>query len=54
VETLYNETELQRAAATVQELVAERVRRNITVTPVVESLWPHSTVEIPFRVEEKQ
>jgi outer membrane protein insertion porin family len=54
VETLYNDDELGRAAATVQELVAERGRRNITVTPLVESLWPHSTVKIVFRIEEKQ
>ena len=46
VETLYNDDELGRAAATVQELVAERGRQHITVTPVVESIWPHSTVRI--------
>jgi outer membrane protein insertion porin family len=54
VETLYNDDELGRAAATVQELVAERGRQHITVTPLVESVWPHSTVRITFRVEEKQ
>ena len=54
VETLYNDDELGRAAATVQELVAERGRRHIAVTPVVESIWPHSTVRITFRVAEKQ
>ena len=54
VETLYNDDELGRAAATVQELVAESGRQNITVTPLVESLWPHSTVKINFKVEEKQ
>jgi outer membrane protein insertion porin family len=54
VEILYNDDELGRAAATVQELVAERGRQHITVTPLVESIWPHSTVRIIFRVEEKQ
>jgi outer membrane protein insertion porin family len=54
VETLYNENELGRAAATIQELLAERGRQNIAVTPLVESPWPHSTVKIIFRGEEKQ
>ena len=54
VETLYNDNELGRAAATVQELVAERGRQHTTVIPVVESIWPHSTVTITFRVAEKQ
>jgi hypothetical protein len=54
VEILYNDDELGRAAATVQELVAERGRQHITVTPLVESIWPHSTVRIIFRVAEKQ
>jgi outer membrane protein assembly factor BamA len=53
-ETLYHKDELGLAAATVQELVAERGRQNITVTALVESSWPPSTVRITFRVEEKQ
>jgi BlaR1 peptidase M56/Surface antigen variable number repeat len=52
-ETLYHEDELGRAAVTVQELVAERGRQNITVTPFVEPIQP-STVKITFRVEKKQ
>lgn len=52
VETLYNDDELVRAAATVRELITERGRRNITVTPLVESPWPHATVKITFRVDE--
>lgn len=52
VETLYNDAELARAAAAVQELLAEKGRR-LTVTPQVESPWPHSTVKITFRVDEK-
>jgi beta-lactamase regulating signal transducer with metallopeptidase domain len=52
-ETLYDENELGRAAATVQELVGERGRQNIRVTPLVESI-PPSTVKITFRVEEGQ
>ncbi len=50
-ETLYDENELARAAATVQELVGERGRQNIKVTPLVETI-PPSTVKITFRVEE--
>lgn len=53
VETLYNDEELVRAAAAIQELAVEKGRRNITVTPIAESLWPHSTVSITFRVDEK-
>jgi outer membrane protein assembly factor BamA len=52
-ETLYHEDELGRAAVAVQELVAERGRQNITVTPLVEPIQP-STVKITFRVEKKQ
>jgi outer membrane protein assembly factor BamA len=62
VETLYNEGELGRAAATLQELLAERGRRTATVLPLVEPIWPASTfkswppstVKITFRVEEKR
>jgi outer membrane protein insertion porin family len=54
VETLYDEDELPRAAVTVQELMAERGRQNVTVTPLVEPIGPPSTVKITFRVEEKQ
>ena len=54
VETLYNADELGRAAATVQELCRERGRQDITVTPLVESAWPHSTVRIIFRVAERR
>jgi outer membrane protein assembly factor BamA len=53
-ETLYNDEELGRAAATLQELLVERGRQNFTVTPLPESLWPHSTVKITFRVDEKR
>lgn len=38
MDTLYNDGELGRAAATVEELVAEKSRKNITVTPLVESI----------------
>ena len=54
VETLYNDEELGRAAATVQELLAEKGRQHITVIPLVESSWPHATVKTTLRVEEKQ
>jgi hypothetical protein len=44
---------------TIQELVGERGRQNITVTPFVEPtgpplLWPSRTVKITFKVAEKQ
>lgn len=52
-QTLYHQDELGRAAAVVQELVAEKGRRNIMVTPLVEPASP-STVKIVFKVEEKQ
>jgi hypothetical protein len=52
VQSLYNEDELPRATATVQEFVTERGRQNITVTPLVEPIQP-STVKITFRVEKK-
>jgi hypothetical protein len=54
VEFLYDENELRRAAATVQELVAERGRQNVTVTSLAEPIGPPLTVKIIFRVEEKQ
>nr|WP_321472894.1 POTRA domain-containing protein [uncultured Paludibaculum sp.] len=62
VETLFNEDELERAAATVRELVAERGHQNITVSPSVEPVWPPSgvrssppsTVKIIFRAEEQR
>ena len=53
-ETLYDENELGLAAATVQELLAERGRHNITVTASVEPILAPSTVKITFRVEETQ
>jgi outer membrane protein assembly factor BamA len=60
-ETLYNEDELGRAAATVEQLVTERGRQNVRVTPLVEPIlppaavtWPPSSVRITFRVEEKR
>src|SRR5688572_20566277 len=61
-ETLYFEDGLGRAATAVQELVAERGRQNITVSPLVEPIWPPSafkswppsTVKITFRVEQKR
>jgi len=52
-ETLYNQDELPRAVATVQELVTEKGRQGITITPFVEPA-PPSSVKIIFRVEEKQ
>jgi outer membrane protein insertion porin family len=52
-DSLFHEDELQRAAVTVQELVAEKGRQNITVTPLVEPI-PPSAVKITFRIEEKQ
>lgn len=53
VETLYNDNELGRATATVKELLAERGRQQVSITPLVESIWPHSTVRIVFRVAEQ-
>jgi outer membrane protein assembly factor BamA len=58
-ETLLNEAELSRAAMTIQELVEERGRRNITVTPLVEPTgpalqWPPPTVKVTFTVAQKQ
>jgi outer membrane protein assembly factor BamA len=50
-ETILNEDELQRAAVTVEELVAERGRQNIKVTPLVVPVAP-STVKITFRAVE--
>ena len=57
-ETLYDEEELSPAAMTIQEILRERGRQNITVTPFVEStgpllLWPTPTVKITFTVAEK-
>ena len=52
-QTLYHEDELGLAAVTIQELVAERGRQNITVTPLVEPIQP-STVKIIFRGEKKE
>ena len=52
-ETLYHKDELGLAAATIQELVAERGRQHITVTPLAEPTSP-SSVKITFKVEEKQ
>jgi outer membrane protein insertion porin family len=53
-ETLFHEYELGPAAVTVQELVAETGRQNITVTPLVEPTSSNAAVKIIFRVEEKQ
>lgn len=53
-ETLFNEDELGRAIMAVQELVAEKGRRNITVTSLVEPIGSSSTVNITFRAAEKQ
>lgn len=58
-ETLLNEAELSRAAMTIRELVQERGRRNITVTPLVEPTgpalqWPPPTVKVTFTVAQKQ
>jgi outer membrane protein insertion porin family len=54
VETLLNKDDLKLAAMTVQELLVEKGRRNITVTPLVEPIGSPATVKITFRVEEKQ
>jgi outer membrane protein assembly factor BamA len=51
--SLYHEDELQRAAVTLQELEAEKGRRNITVIPVAEPVAP-AGIGLTFRVEEKQ
>lgn len=58
-ETLYDEDELSPAAMTIQELLREKGRQNITVTPLVEPtgpllLWPSPTVKITFTIAEKQ
>ena len=52
-ETHYREDEIERAAETVQELLAERGRRNRIVVPSVEPIAPAS-VKIIFKVEDKQ
>jgi len=59
--TLCDENELRRAAATVQELLAEKGLRNMTVTPSVEPIWqpsedqsgPPSTVRVILTSEAK-
>lgn len=53
VETLFDEDELPRAALAVDELVAEKGRRNFTITPVVERIGPPSIAKITFRVADK-
>ncbi|MCC6536503.1 MAG: hypothetical protein IT162_03075 [Bryobacterales bacterium] len=53
VETLFDENELPRAVAAVQELVAEKGLRNFTVTPLVERLGPPSIAKITFRVQQR-
>jgi outer membrane protein assembly factor BamA len=53
VETLFNGDEVGRAAATIENFVAEKTRKHITVTPVVESTWPDETVTITFRAAHK-
>ncbi|QOY88498.1 hypothetical protein [Paludibaculum fermentans] len=45
VEALFQLDELERAAATLQELVAERGRRPIAVSPLVKPIWPASGVQ---------
>lgn len=60
-ETLLQEEELARAAAAVQELMAERGHEHIAVSSAVEPIWPPSgfqkrpppAVKIIFRVEER-
>lgn len=52
-EALYDEDELPRATLAIQELVSERGRQNLTVTPLVERLGPPSRVKITFRVTQK-
>lgn len=58
-ETFYDEGELARAALTIEELLREKGRNGITVTPSVEPtgpllLWPPPTVKITFTVAQKQ
>jgi outer membrane protein insertion porin family len=53
VDSLYHEDELQRATLTLQELLAEKGRQDITVIPLVEPVLP-SAVRITFSVEDKQ
>ena len=54
VETLFDEDELPRAASTLRELVAEKGRQNLIVTPLVERLGPPSIAKITFTVAEPQ
>lgn len=58
-ETLLDEAELARAAATIQQLLEERGRRNVSVTPSVEPtgpllVWPSPTVKVTFTVAPKR
>jgi len=53
VDTLYNDNELGRATTAVKELLAEKGRPHVIINPLVESVWPHSTVKIVFRVAEQ-
>lgn len=54
VEGLFNGDEVGRAAATIEDIVAEKSRKHIRVTPLVESSWPHDTVRITFRAVQKE
>jgi outer membrane protein assembly factor BamA len=51
VETLCNEEELERAAAVVRELMAERGGGKVTVTPLVVAIGPEAAgrVKVVFR-----
>jgi outer membrane protein insertion porin family len=51
-ETFYHEDELGIAAATIQELAAEKGRRDLTITPQLEKTSP-TTVRITFRAAPK-
>lgn len=54
VETLLDENELPRAAAMVRELVGEKGRPNVVVTPMVERMGAPSLARIRFTVAESQ
>lgn len=53
VDTLLHHDELARAVAAIQEQLAEKGRRNVTVTPVVAPLFSPGNVRITFVVDEK-
>jgi len=54
VETLFDEDELPRAASTLRELLEEKGRQNLIVTPLVERIGPPSIAKITFTAVEPQ